>query len=823
MQKQVQHSLKDLRGQSIIEIVIALAIFSLIAASMVSLAVGGFVSLDQGGEHTQAEALAQEGFEAVRSIRDNAWNTNTFTTSSVSISGDKWVFDGEATTETIGKYTRTISFENVCRDGSDDITFCPGSYTDLHTKLATVKVSWSPRIGVVNEVERVGYITNWDSREWVQTDWVGGNGQTLWSDATKFDFDNGSIDYATAGQITLSEISGYATGTWPFTTSSYYTFDSDFIEVTGGVAQLVATSGGVAEIDGTEIGNYEYDTQSGRYSEIIHISGDVYAVVHRGDDSDGFVRTFEIDTAGNITVPEIDSLEFHTTNIIWPKIKQVNGNIYAIVYEGNNAEGIIATVTIETDGTIGNAVIDKNEYDATAGKDPDIAVVNTGIIAVVSEGRFGDGFLDTFTIDGAGNISNSAVDTLEFDSQDGEEARIIHVSGDIFAIAYKGKHSDGFLKTVNIDSSGNIDNSIIDSFEFDTVNGEDPEIFLIDGSIFGILYRGDATEGYLKTLSIDGAGTIGAVINTFEFDTVAAMNPDIAWVTSNQYAIAYSGGGNNGEVSLVTIETDGQIGDAVTDNQVFDGANGDEVSIVRLDADTFVISYDGKNNDGYLTTWGITTSDETYSTDIPTISPTSSASATGLILYSAFIETATKNGGEIYYQLSYDDGSSWYYWDGGAWAVAGLTDYNVASVINTNISTFTTTTATITFQANVESDGLQQVQLDNVAIGWSTTDVISGYETSGVLTSSAFDMGDSSPVQIIDWDEILPSCSPSCTVKFELSTAPDADGSPGTWTSWYGASGAGTFFTASTGALISTKDLVIQLLHTTSRKRTLMR
>jgi len=64
------------KGQSLLEVIIALAIFALISSALVSLSLGGFVGLEQGGEHMQAQALAQEGIEAVRSIRDRAWNEN---------------------------------------------------------------------------------------------------------------------------------------------------------------------------------------------------------------------------------------------------------------------------------------------------------------------------------------------------------------------------------------------------------------------------------------------------------------------------------------------------------------------------------------------------------------------------------------------------------------------------------------------------------------------------------------------------------------------------------------------------------------------------
>jgi hypothetical protein len=37
----------------------------------------------------------------------------------------------------------------------------------------------------------------------------------------------------------------------------------------------------------------------------------------------------------------------------------------------------------------------------------------------------------------------------------------------------------------------------------------------------------------------------------------------------------------------------------------------------------------------------------------------------------------------------------------------------------------------------------------------------------------------------------------------QLRTAPDAGGSPGAWSAWYGAAGAGTYFTNSSETLIS--------------------
>lgn len=159
------HWLKKLvyfnRGQSLLEVILALAVFALISAVMVVMSAGGFVTLQQGGEQTRAEFMALEGLEAVRSIRDRDWNELIFTASSVSVSNGQWVFDGEGTSETIGGYQRLISLAVVCRDDNHDITICPGAYTDSQSKKITVQISWEARPGVSNFVKRSTYLTNW--------------------------------------------------------------------------------------------------------------------------------------------------------------------------------------------------------------------------------------------------------------------------------------------------------------------------------------------------------------------------------------------------------------------------------------------------------------------------------------------------------------------------------------------------------------------------------------------------------------------------------------------------------------------------------------
>src|SRR3989344_2183936 len=50
---------------------------------------------------------------------------------------------------------------------------------------------------------------------WTQTDWVGGSGQTSWSDNTKFD-SSSSVTTSTAGQVTLQATSSWYNTSWAY-------------------------------------------------------------------------------------------------------------------------------------------------------------------------------------------------------------------------------------------------------------------------------------------------------------------------------------------------------------------------------------------------------------------------------------------------------------------------------------------------------------------------------------------------------------------------------------------------------------------------------
>ena len=155
-----------------------------------------------------------------------------------------------------------------------------------------------------------------------------------------------------------------------------------------------------------------------------------------------------------------------------------------------------------------------------------------------------------------GEIGPNSIDTLEFVDItpfcEGENPNIIHVSGNVYAIAYSGDHDDGYVKTVEVETDGQITDAEIDSMEFDTDTGKDPNIIHVSGNVFAIAYTGKGSDGFLETVEIATDGQItDVVIEALEFDTSAGIKPNIIHVSGNVYAIAYTGKGNDGFVKTV--------------------------------------------------------------------------------------------------------------------------------------------------------------------------------------------------------------------------------------------------------------------------------
>ena len=161
-----------------------------------------------------------------------------------------------------------------------------------------------------------------------------------------------------------------------------------------------------------ETASLEHDASQGQYNSLVQVDSDTYALAYEGADKHGHISTFTISSDGT-SIVEVDTLEHDTVKGQYNSLVHVDSDTYALAYAGNGDNGFISTFTIDSNGNI-TAVETQSlgnnlEHDTVHGQYNSLVQVNSTTIALAYAGNLENGFISTFTIDSAAAIT--AVET----------------------------------------------------------------------------------------------------------------------------------------------------------------------------------------------------------------------------------------------------------------------------------------------------------------------------------------------------------------------------------------------------------------------------
>ena len=236
---------------------------------------------------------------------------------------------------------------------------------------------------------------------------------------------------------------------------------------------------------------------------------------------------------------------------------------------------------------------------------------------------------DVFANDGNDILE---IASLEHDVRQGQYNSLVQVDSDTYALAYEGKDKDGFISTFTISSDGS---SIVevDTLEHDIFNGQYNSLVQVDSDTYALAYAGTNDDGFISTFTIDSEGVITPIqiqnhANTDTVDDVANVEHDmvhgqynsLVQINSNTIALAYAGTNDDGFISTFTISSSGvitpiQIQNHANTSEEDDVANvehdrhrGIHNSLVQVDSDTYALAYEGLDRDGFISTFTISSS-----------------------------------------------------------------------------------------------------------------------------------------------------------------------------------------------------------------------
>lgn len=137
------HTYNLQKGQSLIEIIFAIAIFTIGIVTIGYLIIDARASLHQATDLTQARLLAAEGIEAVVSMKGGGFDSLTDGTHGLALNQGYWSL--VLTPDSIGKFERAITIESI----------------DIDNKEVTSHVSWNVLGGKEKSVSYSTRVSNW--------------------------------------------------------------------------------------------------------------------------------------------------------------------------------------------------------------------------------------------------------------------------------------------------------------------------------------------------------------------------------------------------------------------------------------------------------------------------------------------------------------------------------------------------------------------------------------------------------------------------------------------------------------------------------------
>ncbi len=344
----------------------------------------------------------------------------------------------------------------------------------------------------------------------------------------------------------------------------------------------------------------------------VHMQGDVVAIAYRNPGNVGQITTISVDATGNFA-GILDTAQFDTFGA-WPHALKISDTVIAIWYAGPGVDGWLRTMTINTDGTIG-ATIDTLEFETVSIAD-NVYPLHLGgnFYAVTYQGPDNDGWIKTMSIDSSGNIGAAVIDSYEFETTYGLPRAFINISGTVRAITYRDVDSDGWLLTLDINADGTFPaapDPVLDSWEFEPSHVSAATIFHITGTEYLISYRDIDNDGWIKTVTIADNGTITKSFNAtlqFSLDTSGIFSLLSLGANDDDdivIAFAYSIPTSTGVIRTFKIAPDGTSITAI--DTLSTAGTGTQPILLNRDGDYYILVYGDVDADGFAITFTILT------------------------------------------------------------------------------------------------------------------------------------------------------------------------------------------------------------------------
>ncbi len=184
---------KKLKGFSIIELILAIGIFSIISSFLVYLVIDATRTYENIEKRARAAHITKEVYSALKYLKSEEWfsirkETDQGPKHIEYVEGKYVIVDGE---KTEGNITHSFSVVLAQRDASGAIVE-EGGTIDPHTRVVNISINWTDRLGEIHQISPTLYLNDWNINSIILT--------------TKEDFNRGSHNDTAAAEATGGEL-----------------------------------------------------------------------------------------------------------------------------------------------------------------------------------------------------------------------------------------------------------------------------------------------------------------------------------------------------------------------------------------------------------------------------------------------------------------------------------------------------------------------------------------------------------------------------------------------------------------------------------------
>ena len=204
-------------------------------------------------------------------------------------------------------------------------------------------------------------------------------------------------------------------------------------------------------------------------------------------------------------------------------------------------------------------------------------------------GNSNRGYIKTFTLANNGTITQITSD--EHDDTQGIHNSIVKVNGTIYALAYSGNSNAGYIKTFNISNDG-ADIEAVGQMIQQSNGTSYNSLVVADANTIVLVYQGPNYDGYIKTFTVSANGGDITQVSASEHNTSQGRYNSLLKMDADSYVLAYAGHGDDGYIKTFTIPDDGS---SITQAAHIEHNTGYGIwnSIVQVDYNTYALAYYG--------------------------------------------------------------------------------------------------------------------------------------------------------------------------------------------------------------------------------------